>query len=158
MIAFTRCLAPLALFLAVLTVGCKNKDKGDDSSGKPKESSLKGKIEGLWENTEPIENVPAGLLLVEFNPDGTFAMKAPFMGRTLITAKYALGEGEDVTLTDVKDGKGQAQAKMEGNVKIKVDGDNMTWINDKVTYKLARPKAKSDSKPKPRMDDLANPN
>jgi len=99
-------------------------------------SSNKGKIEGAWVNSDSIEGAPAGAITVEFNSDGTFAMKG--LGMTLITAKYSLGMGDTVSFTDVKDGKGQAQDKLKGKVKIKIDGDNMTWTEDKATYKLKR--------------------
>jgi len=106
-------------------------------------SSNKGKIEGTWENSEPIEGVPAKVMIVEFNSDGSFNMKA--MGIPVLTAKYSLGMGDSVTFSDVKDATGASQDKLKGKVKIKIDGDNMTWTEDKKVYKLSR--VKKDAKP-----------
>jgi len=82
-------------------------------------------------------------MIVEFNSDGSFNMKA--MGIPVLTAKYSLGMGDSVTFSDVKDATGASQDKLKGKVKIKIDGDNMTWTEDKKVYKLSR--VKKDAKP-----------
>jgi len=107
-------------------------------------SSNKGKIEGsTWVNTEEVEKAPPGMVTAEFGTDGSFTMKV--IGIPALTGKYSLGTGDYVTFTDVKDATGKSVDR--GRVKIKIEGDSMTWTEKNGTYKFTRAKAKPEPKP-----------
>lgn len=105
-------------------------------------SNNKGKIEGKWKNSSPISTLPAGVVTAEFKPDGTFTMSAgPIV---LVTAKYKLGIGDYVTLSDVKtDGK----TEKPGKVKVVINGDSMKWTEEKGTYEFTRDKGGDAASP-----------
>jgi hypothetical protein len=123
--AFARPMALVVCVLAISLASCSSKNKG--------------KIEGKWKNTGGLEGVPAGMVIAEFAADGTFKMTA--LGMELISAKYKLGMGDSVTFSDVQ-AKGSGQKP--GRAQIKIDGDNMTWKEDKASYTFTRLK---DEKP-----------
>jgi len=96
-------------------------------------SNNKGKIEGKWKSTTEIEKIPAGNAFAEFKADGTLTITAGT--DVILTAKYKLGTGDFVSLSDVAAG---GKPDKSGKVKITISGDSMKWIEDKNNFEFVR--------------------
>jgi hypothetical protein len=118
--AFLACL--------LLATGCSSNNKGKLEGTKWVNVAGKIKVKGVD------QDLPGGLIKLEFRTDGTFAFAYPGETRT---GKYSLGFGDYVTMNFDKALEGQREHRQ----KIIVNGDTLALIDsDGTTLNFSKQK------------------
>jgi len=102
-------------------------------------SNNEGKIVGKWKNSAQHEGLPPGSVFFEFTADGKVIMTV--LGMQALTAKYKLGTGDYLTLSDVNVQVPTAdKSERGGRIKVTIKGDNLTWVEKGTTIQMVRDK------------------